>query len=62
MVFKRLESAQARWCADKGPHLLSLIRAGTRFENSNLIERPDESGGDQHVALHADPPLLTIPR
>ena len=40
MVFKRLESAQARWCADKGPHLLSLIRAGTRFENSNLIERP----------------------
>ena len=50
MVFKLLESAQARWRAVNGPHLVSLFRAGTRFENGNLIERLAESGGDQQVA------------
>jgi putative transposase len=28
----------------------SLVRAGARFEKGLLVERPDESGGDQQVA------------
>ena len=27
-----------------------FVRAGARFEKGNLVERPDESGGDQQVA------------
>jgi len=32
------------------PHLVALVRAGARFEKGTLVERPDESGGDQQVA------------
>jgi hypothetical protein len=55
MAFKLIESAQARWCAVNAPHLVALVRAGARFEKGKLVERPDESGGDQQVAAHADP-------
>jgi hypothetical protein len=27
-----------------------LVRAGGKFEKGKLVERPDESGGDQQVA------------
>jgi putative transposase len=50
MAFKLIESAQARWCAVNAPHLVALVRAGARFENGKLVERPDESGGDQQAA------------
>jgi hypothetical protein len=50
MAFKLLESAQQRWRAVNAPHLVALVRAGARFENGLLVERPDESGGDQQVA------------
>jgi transposase-like protein len=50
MAFKLLESAQTRWRAVNAPHLVALVRAGARFHNGKLIERPDESGGDQQVA------------
>jgi transposase-like protein len=40
MVFKLVESAQARWRAITGAHLVPLVRAGARFENGVLIERP----------------------
>jgi transposase-like protein len=50
MAFKLIESAQARWRAVNAPHLVALVRAGARFEKGILIERPDESGGDQQVA------------
>ncbi|MEV6576498.1 IS256 family transposase [Streptomyces sp. NPDC051577] len=42
MVFKLVESAQARWRAVTAPHLVALVRAGARFENGHLVER-DES-------------------
>jgi transposase-like protein len=42
MAFKLIESAQARWRAVNAPHLVALVRAGARFENGKLIERPDE--------------------
>jgi putative transposase len=50
MAFKLIESAQARWRAVNAPHLVYLVRAGAKFENGKLVERPDESGGDQQAA------------
>ncbi len=50
MAFKLIESAQARWRAVNAPHLVALVRAGARFEKGKLIERPDESGGNQQAA------------
>ena len=50
MAFKLIESAQARWRAVNAPHLVALVRARARFEKGKLVERPDESGGDQQVA------------
>jgi putative transposase len=42
MAFKLIESAQARWRAVNSPHLVALVRAGARFENGKLVERPDD--------------------
>ncbi|MFF9351244.1 transposase [Streptomyces sp. NPDC014734] len=39
MVFKLVESAQARWRAVNAPHLVALVRAGARFERGQLLER-----------------------
>jgi transposase-like protein len=50
MAFKLIESAQARWRAVNAPHLVALVRAGARFEDGKLVERPDESGGDTQAA------------
>jgi hypothetical protein len=43
MVFKLLEAAEQRWRAVNGPHLVALVRAGARFENGKLVERPKEA-------------------
>jgi putative transposase len=50
MAFKLIEAAQPRWHAVNAPHLVALVRAGARFENGKLVERLDESGGDQQAA------------
>jgi transposase-like protein len=42
MAFKLLESAQDRWPAVNGPHLVALVRAGARFDKGVMVERPDE--------------------
>ena len=42
MAFTLIESAQARWRAVNAPELVALVRAGARFENGKLVERPDE--------------------
>jgi putative transposase len=42
MAFKLLESAQDRWRAVNGPHLVALVRAGARFDKGVMIERPDD--------------------
>lgn len=39
MVFKLVESAQARWRAVNAPHLVALVRAGARFERGQIVER-----------------------
>ncbi|RPK83185.1 Transposase, Mutator family [Streptomyces sp. ADI98-10] len=43
MVFKLVESAQDRWRAITGAHLVALVRSGARFENGALIERLENS-------------------
>lgn len=41
MVFKLVESVQARWRAITGAHLVPLVRAGARFEDGLLVERAE---------------------
>lgn len=36
-----VESAQARWRAITGAHLVAPVRAGARFENGVLVERSE---------------------
>jgi putative transposase len=43
MAFKLLESAQDRWRAVNGPHLVALVRAGAPFDKGVMVERPDEA-------------------
>jgi transposase-like protein len=43
MVFKLIESAQARWRAVNAPHLVALVRAGARFERGHLLERSEQA-------------------
>jgi transposase-like protein len=43
MAFKLIEAAQARWRAVNAPHLVALVRAGAKFVNGKLVERPDET-------------------
>jgi hypothetical protein len=51
MAFKLIESAQHRWHAVNSAHLVALVRAGAKFGNAVLVERPDESAsGDAHAA------------
>jgi transposase-like protein len=48
MAFKLLESAQQRWRAVNGPHLVALVRAGAIFDKGVLTERPNQQ--DQEAA------------
>jgi transposase-like protein len=48
MAFKLIESAQARWRAVNGPHLVALVRAGAIFRKGVLIE--NNSTEDQVAA------------
>lgn len=41
MVFKLVESAQTRWRAVTGAHLVALVRAGAMFDNGVLAEREE---------------------
>lgn len=41
MAFKLIEVAPTRWRAVNAPHLVTLVRTGTRFEGGKLVERPD---------------------
>jgi len=48
MAFKLIESAQDRWRAVNGPHLVALVRAGATFDKGVMIERPNQQ--DQEAA------------
>ena len=43
MAYKLIEAAQSRWRAVNAPHLVALVRAGVKFENGKLVERPDDT-------------------
>jgi transposase-like protein len=43
MAFKLIESAQSRWRAVNGSHLVALVRAGATFIDGKLVERPTDS-------------------
>jgi putative transposase len=47
MVFKLLQAAEGRWRAVNGPHLVALVRAGARFEQGKLVERPREEADEE---------------
>jgi transposase-like protein len=42
MAFKLIQSAQDRWRAVNGPHLVALVRAGARFEKGVIVEREQQ--------------------
>ena len=50
MAYKLIEAAQSRWRAVNAPHLVALVRAGAKFENGTLIERPDDTTATEEVA------------
>jgi transposase-like protein len=43
MAYKLIESAQTRWRAVNGPHLVALVRAGARFEKGVIVERQPQN-------------------
>ena len=43
MMFKLVESAQSRWRAITGSHLVALIRAGAQFETGVLLQREEQA-------------------
>ncbi|CCC45023.1 Transposase [Mycobacterium canettii CIPT 140060008] len=47
MAYKLIEAAQSRWRAVNAPHLIALVRAGAKFENGKLVQRPDEAVVDK---------------
>lgn len=47
MAYKLIEAAQSRWRAVNAPHLVALVRAGAKFENGKLVERPDEPAAEE---------------
>ena len=50
MAFKLIEAAQSRWRAVNAPHLVALVRAGAKFENGELVERPDDDTTTKEAA------------
>jgi transposase-like protein len=50
MAYKLIEAAQSRWRAVNAPHLVALVRAGAKFENGQLVERPDDDTTTKEAA------------
>jgi len=48
MAFKLIEAAEQRWRSVNAPHLVALVRAGTKFEKGVMIEPPNQQ--DQEAA------------
>jgi transposase-like protein len=53
MAFKLIEAAQARWRCVNAPHLVALVRAGAKFRNGKLVERPDATTDAAQAAAEA---------
>ena len=42
MIYKLLEAAEGRWRRINGAHLVTLVRAGAKFVNGELVEGNEE--------------------
>ncbi len=62
MVFKLVESAQARWRAVIGAHLVALVRAGSRFENGVLVERQEQAALTTTTLRRRNRPSTSVSR
>ncbi|MFE4253696.1 hypothetical protein ACFRU3_30100 [Streptomyces sp. NPDC056910] len=51
MVFKPVESAQARRRAITGAHLVPLVRTGAQVENGVLVERSEADVAPEHAPV-----------
>ena len=49
MAFKLIEAAQTCWRAVNAPQVVALVRAGAKFENGKLIERPETTAAEDDV-------------
>jgi hypothetical protein len=49
MAFNLIESAHARWRAVNAPHLVALVRAGARFEQSRGLPAGRDSTLSQRI-------------
>jgi hypothetical protein len=58
MAFMLIESAQQRWLAVNGPHLVALVRAGATFEKGLPIERPNLSRAIDRIEVSFDDETL----
>jgi hypothetical protein len=47
MAYKLIQAGQSRWRAGSAPRLVALVRAGAKFENGKLVERPGEPVADE---------------
>jgi hypothetical protein len=47
MAYKLIEAGQSRRRAVNAPHLVVLVRAGAKFDNGKLVDRPDEPVADE---------------
>ena len=49
----RGESAETRWRAVNGAHLVALVRAGAKFVDGRLAGRPEDQPGETPVEAAA---------
>jgi hypothetical protein len=63
-AFKLIESAQTRWRAVNGAHVVALVRARATFVNGKLVERPqDQQPAETPTqAVPGPPPELPDPQ
>ena len=47
---REIQTKLHRWRAINAPHLVALVRAGARFENGKLVERPDDDTTTKEAA------------
>ena len=51
MAFKLIESAQDRWRAVNGPHLVALVRAGADLQERRYLSKQPDRGSGRRVII-----------
>ena len=50
MAYKLIEAAHVTLAGGEHAHLVALVRAGAKFENGKLVERPDDTTATEEAA------------